>query len=497
MDSTPTPTGRQPGRNNRRTISGDDPPARPAGPRRPAVRQAVSLPAVAGDPDEQLGRLEAQRRGARSTTEPAPRTGTGDGEAVSGREEAPGEATRGEEGNEPEPPTRTASRGGGWRRLTRAGSDRTASSQSGAAASAQAPSAVTGGASAGTPSAAAGGARTGTAARTGAASPHGDTDTATAGDPQTPRGTGGNPDGQGDDGRPKKPMLAAAALAGVVLIAVPLLLAGTGDDERRQTTAGASQDTLLAGGDGTGDELGNFVADPSSDEADAKGKPGAEGKPGADEEGTDGAHSGAGLGDDTVPNGPPEPDSFAVTGEGGSGNGGADTGAADDAPARPDQDDTSQGGDSDGESQPAADDTPQLKSELIQAWEKGSHRLTNQQTGKCLVRTSTRSVAQGSCGSGDTWRRYSVASGTWLLKHVGANRCLDTDGKQLYLSSCTVKDAGQIWRLPTADCAVNLVSKAFGTYVTGWNDGTASATTRSAVDQAAKYRWRAPQLTGC
>jgi hypothetical protein len=301
-------------------------------------------------------------------------------------------------------------------------------------------------------------------------------------------------DGQTDFGRPKKPMLAAAALAGVVLITLPLLLIGTGDDERKETATSASEDTLLAGGGELSGKVGNFVAQPSSDEVVSDGKPGVD-EPGPNEPPADRPGSGVEHGAGTVPNGPKEPDS--ATGKGDNGDGVDDTSAAKDTHTRPDaEDDTSEGSGSQRKTQTTGNNTSRLRSEAIRVWEKGSHRLTNQHSGKCLVRKAPRAVVQGSCGR-DTWQRYSLTSDTWLLKHVGANRCLDTDGRKLYLSSCTVKDAGQFWRLPSADCTVNIVSKTFGTYVTGWNGGAASAAARSTVDKAVKYRWRAPQLSGC
>ncbi|PWI13046.1 mannose-binding protein [Streptomyces sp. Act143] len=59
--------------------------------------------------------------------------------------------------------------------------------------------------------------------------------------------------GESHGGRPKKPMLAAAAIVGAVLIAVPFLLMGdTSDDDSKQATANSAghedSDTLLGAG---------------------------------------------------------------------------------------------------------------------------------------------------------------------------------------------------------------------------------------------------------
>ncbi|MEU9185712.1 RICIN domain-containing protein [Streptomyces sp. NPDC048484] len=47
-------------------------------------------------------------------------------------------------------------------------------------------------------------------------------------------------------GRPGKPVLAGAALAGALLVAVPLLIALTGDDEEKKTVDNAAADTVLS-----------------------------------------------------------------------------------------------------------------------------------------------------------------------------------------------------------------------------------------------------------
>ncbi|MFJ8949918.1 mannose-binding protein [Streptomyces sp. NPDC102381] len=65
-----------------------------------------------------------------------------------------------------------------------------------------------------------------------------------------------------DGGRPRKPVLAGAALAGAALIAIPMLLIGTKDDGPRDDkgSTAAESDTVL-GADSSPDELGDYVAE--------------------------------------------------------------------------------------------------------------------------------------------------------------------------------------------------------------------------------------------
>ncbi|MHC5256255.1 mannose-binding protein [Streptomyces sp. UC4497] len=64
-----------------------------------------------------------------------------------------------------------------------------------------------------------------------------------------------------DGGRPRKPVLAGAALAGAALIAIPMLLIGTNDDSPRddKSSTAAESDTVL-GADSSPDDLGDYVA---------------------------------------------------------------------------------------------------------------------------------------------------------------------------------------------------------------------------------------------
>lgn len=85
-------------------------------------------------------------------------------------------------------------------------------------------------------------------------------------------GSGGDsPDTDaGFPGRPKKPLLAGAAMAGAILIAVPLLIMATGkdDDDSKEVASSSSADTVL---DDDGSKSGAFVAEsPSPKKSKAK-----------------------------------------------------------------------------------------------------------------------------------------------------------------------------------------------------------------------------------
>ncbi|NUK46437.1 mannose-binding protein, partial [Streptomyces lunaelactis] len=77
-----------------------------------------------------------------------------------------------------------------------------------------------------------------------------------------------------DTGRPRKPILAGAAIAGAVLVAIPLLLVGSANDERPDSAKGlaADSDTVLNASSAPA-VLDDYVAEkPSSSPSKAKPK---------------------------------------------------------------------------------------------------------------------------------------------------------------------------------------------------------------------------------
>ncbi|MFC8369047.1 ricin-type beta-trefoil lectin domain protein [Streptomyces sp. NPDC057239] len=254
---------------SRQSRSGDGASAHPAGTEGgPPVRRAVVLP-PAGDDVGQAVLRPAPRRSTAVTAEGTARTG---------------ETGRGE--------TETLS---------------TATTGSGTASAANEPEAREGAAEPDTdrgerPETAA---DTATPART--ASPGGTADSlsglavALDGARRSDGAGRGSGDGDGAPGRPKAPMLAAAGIAGVVLLAVPLLImAGNDRDERREghATAAADSRELLDGQEGQ-PPPGVYVAEPSKDDAPAgssKGEEGDDEKGGQKEGKGDGQKEGKGDG---------------------------------------------------------------------------------------------------------------------------------------------------------------------------------------------------------
>ncbi|MGW3150326.1 RICIN domain-containing protein [Streptomyces sp. NPDC001177] len=298
-----------------------------------------------------------------------------------------------------------------------------------------------------------------------------------------PEGEGPSPaatDEPSAPGRPKKPMLAAAALVGAVLLAVPLLLTDRGDADKSATaSAKVAQDTLLNSGEDSplNPGPGNFVEEEKSPVVPKPNSRMPESTSPQSQPGTDTVgHGGSGKSADNA------------HGEGGTQqqlhNQAQPEPRPHDQPAEPRRPDAGQ----------------TLKVTIVTPhWETETQRLTNEQTGKCLVKDpSSRVVTQGGC-NGDTWQRYVAGDGIYLLKNVAANQCLDSNGEQLYVSPCTTKDEGQLWRLPQAGgCDVSLVSKAYNEYLTGWNAGNTTLVGSGSVDDQDKLKWRAPSLvSGC
>ncbi|MER8223527.1 hypothetical protein ABTZ58_23640 [Streptomyces sp. NPDC094143] len=313
------------------------------------------------------------------------------------------------------------------------------------------------------------------------AAPDGQFTPAAAGEPGTAafRGTGAPPDGgtaakdggepgSGGDaprkrtGRRVRPLLVAGAASVSVLITVVVLMAGSGDGSED----GAPKDDtgladLVASGPDNPPAVPPALDGTPSDTADVEQGDETPTKDGDEE------------GESPVPPDAREPEADA-------------SGAAD-------EDET-------GENANAADGTPAYQVAALPSpgqWESQRHRLTHAQTGDCLAREGDRGVAQGACDP--VWRRYSVDDGTYLLKHVQANKCLDTNGTGAYLSDCTTKDSGQIWHLQVADgCAVTLASVPYDKYVTGRSGGRVEPASAGSAGHRAAYTWRAPSLLdGC
>ncbi|MET9481576.1 hypothetical protein [Streptomyces sp. NPDC006638] len=176
------------------------------------------LPTPAASPSAPAARgADEEAAAAPAAVQPSTTSGTAEGEAAVGA--ATGAAATRQQ-PEPEPVAEAAA--GTGRRAQAAQAART-----GSASAATAPDAS---ASAGT--------GTGTAAAASASA---------AGSGEASGEGAGRGDGEPPSGNPKKPLLAAAGLAGVVLLAVPLLIWATNDSDKKTDTTSvvAESDTIL------------------------------------------------------------------------------------------------------------------------------------------------------------------------------------------------------------------------------------------------------------
>ncbi|MEV5148215.1 hypothetical protein AB0L14_28450 [Streptomyces sp. NPDC052727] len=274
-------------------------------------------------------------------------------------------------------------------------------------------------------------------------------------------------------------MLAAAALAGVVLLTVPLLLAG-GDKDKPVAKGNVSQDTVLTGGGAT-QNAGVYVPDQADDGKNRNAYERATPSP------TN--HT------DPEQNDAPDTSAREVT------RGGGERGATASSGGSPTHGSSDATPSSEKKTAKKADQQTAKTQEAAPApsWEKTARRFTNGHSGICLSRIEPgRFVGQSACGS-DTWTRMVLGTGYVLIKHAESNMCLDTDENELYVSPCTDKDPGQRWRTPSAGgCTVYLESIG-NRYLTGWNTNTASMRLKDDADDPAKQKWRvSPALSsGC
>lgn len=397
-----------------------------------SVRRAVILPTVAGDAGETLGTLTARRSAAQSS-ETAPRTGSPTHADRHSAGRVAGQGPRTGSGRNPESTSRPEET-----------SLRTGTYEGRGTTVVTAPTAVS---------------EPATTARP-------DAITLADADGLLPPG-GGTADSAGT-ARSKGMMLAAVASVGAVLIVVPLLLTGSSEDNDGGVTD-RPKDTLLVGGGKVEGAPREFVTAPDEEGPSRRNTPGG---PAAE---------------------PREPQGERVI----------------KIPPPDDRDQTDDSSTQAMRSNPAK--WPHQKPRVFESkrtngtvsrsrpsveygWETSAHALTNMKSGTCLVKdTATdRRLKLSTCGS-DTWRRYFTEDKSVLLKHVQANRCLDTNGKDLYLSSCTTADPGQHWNTATtSQCHYTIWARGGVQYLTGWNDGSVSASAKSTVDVYKKSNWRVP-----
>jgi hypothetical protein len=106
-------------------------------------------------------------------------------------------------------------------------------------------------------------------------------------------------------------------------------------------------------------------------------------------------------------------------------------------------------------------------------------------------------VGQGPCGT--VWSKWEVIGvatsphGLIQLRNTGVNRCLDTNGTDVYFSPCWAEDRGQLWADGVADHELlisNDEGRAEARGLTAWNDGGVSvAETLGLAVPNIKQRW--------
>ncbi|MEU3516889.1 hypothetical protein ABZ770_16640 [Streptomyces sp. NPDC006654] len=284
-------------------------------------------------------------------------------------------------------------------------------------------------------------------------------------------------EGPSPSNRPNKPMLAAAALVGVVLLAVPLLLTA-GDKDKTDTRRHVPQDAVLAGG-GTAETTGAYVPDQADDGS----------KSATAQQKDSGRHTQAKQKKGDEPDSPVQ-----GTERGGNHPSGDGSTGVHGETARPENKTTQKTARTSAQTSAKVEKTASAPT-----WEKTARQFSNGHSGMCLSRIGPgRFVGESGCGS-DTWKRLVLGTGYVLIKHVQSDMCLDTDENELYVSPCTDKDPGQRWRTPSAGgCTVYLQSIG-NRYLTGWNTNTASMRLKDDADDPAKQKWRvSPSVSnGC
>lgn len=117
--------------------------------------------------------------------------------------------------------------------------------------------------------------------------------------------------------------------------------------------------------------------------------------------------------------------------------------------------------------------------------------LYNAHQEKCLSASldmAQRSPVLGTCDPINFTRIWGYNT-DWMLRNIIRNQCLDTNGRDVYLSTCSSADEGQKWDR-YHHTKRGLESLAFpGRVIVAWNDGKISLANPDDVDEATKYEW--------
>jgi hypothetical protein len=126
-----------------------------------------------------------------------------------------------------------------------------------------------------------------------------------------------------------------------------------------------------------------------------------------------------------------------------------------------------------------------------QAADRWPHRLQNIATYQCLAATTNRQVYQAPCGDGPasvlTRWVIDVESGTnQRVRHQYTDKCLDTDGTKVYLSTCSAADPGQKWDQMDRGARWRAFN---GEFLTAWNAGPVTVADLEDTDNFQKGKW--------
>ncbi|MEZ3180964.1 RICIN domain-containing protein [Streptomyces pimonensis] len=217
-------------------------------------------------------------------------------------------------------------------------------------------------------------------------------------------------DGDGAPGRPKAPVLAAAGIAGVILLAVPLLVMTGGDrDERPGGRADAAADSrALLDGREEQQQPGVYAAEPSKDDAPADSSKGGEGDDEKDGRKTEDGRRAEGGKEEAKGDGKASPDGS-----------GSVTGASPQAVTEGKK-----------EEDAAKEPVRQAERKADTTVTVATARIVSADTGKCLTASSRRAGAElviQPCGASAGTQTWSFHNTDRTLR-IGEDLCMGLDG---------------------------------------------------------------------
>ncbi|MCX4993615.1 hypothetical protein [Streptomyces sp. NBC_00568] len=113
--------------------------------------------------------------------------------------------------------------------------------------------------------------------------------------------------------------------------------------------------------------------------------------------------------------------------------------------------------------------------------------LRNAKSSACLRDPGPRyKLASGSCGSDAVWHRIPVSNNRYMLQNVSTGRCMDTNGTDLYMSSCSSADSGQRW---ISFDSFHSWQAANGKVLVQWDTYVVGLSAIDDIDDSRKYSW--------